>query len=454
MSKLLKNIGIGYDKKQKGPTTPSNTSNSVIMDDGSLEDIPEEESIIHAYNDVDHTDLSSMFECLSICIISLSLRHLELIDWDLCDNTPINMFVDTYVNLMGLGEDEHSSCKNKNKKNKKWSSSENLPEALPDLEKVKIKDASNGENLEEALEDGDVHLPLVGTQLSTRSSILIEETQEVNLGTAENPKITYVAKSLSDPEYAVIVQLLQEGVVNFAWSYSDMPGLDPTLVVHHLDVRPNAKPVKQKLHKMHPQVALLVKKELEKLLDAGFIKKIDYSDWISNIVPVAKPNGDIQIYTNFKDLSKACPKDDFPLLNIDMLVDLIARHEMLSLMDGFLGYNQIEIAPEDQHNTAFTTPWGTFCYNVMPFGIKNAGVTYQRAMTVIFHDLIHIIMEDYVDDLLEKSRTQAENPTILKKIFEQLEHYKLWLNPKKVLHQKNCWVLQSFEGVLKLIPPR
>lgn len=109
--------------------------------------------------------------------ISLSLGHPKLIDWDLCDSAPINVSLDTYVNPMGLGEDECSSCKNKNKKNKKWSSSENLLEALPDLEKVKINDASNSENLEEALEDGDVHLPLVGTQLSTRSSILIEETQ-------------------------------------------------------------------------------------------------------------------------------------------------------------------------------------------------------------------------------------------------------------------------------------
>ena len=155
-----------------------------------------------------------------------------------------------------------------------------------------------------------------------------------------------------------------------------MPGLDPTLVVHHLDIHPDAKPVKQKLCKMHLQVALLVKKELEKLLEAGFIRPIDYSEWISNIVPVAKPNGDIQVYTDFRDLNKAYPKDDFPLPNIDMLVDLTVGHEMLSLMDGFSGYNQIRIAPEDQHKTTFTTPWGTFCYNVMPFGLKNVGETY------------------------------------------------------------------------------
>ena len=81
-------------------------------------------------------------------------------------------------------------------------------------------------------------------------------------------------------------------------------------------------------------------------------------------------------------------------------MDLTIGHEMLSFMDGFSGYNQIRIAKEDQHKMAFTTPWGTFCYKVMSFGLKNASTTYQCAMTTIFHDLLHVIMEDYVDDIL------------------------------------------------------
>ena len=182
-----------------------------------------------------------------------------------------------------------------------------------------------------------------------------------------------------------------------------MPSLDPELVLHHLPLKPGAKLVKQKLRKMHPQVALLVKAELKKLLDARFIRPIDYAEWISNLVPVSKHSGGIWICTDFQDLNKACPKDDFPLPNIDIIVDMTAGYEMLSLMDGFSGYNQIRIAPEDQHKTEFTCPWGTYCWNVMPFGLKNAGATYQRAMTTIFHDFMHILMEDYVDDLLCKS---------------------------------------------------
>lgn len=202
-----------------------------------------------------------------------------------------------------------------------------------------------------------------------------------------------------------------------------MPRLDPNLVMHHLSLPLGIKLVKQKLRKMHPQIALLFKVELQKLLDVGFIRPMDYAEWISNLVPVSKLDGNVGIYTDFRDLNKACPKDDFPLPNIDIIVDLIGGHEILSLMDGFLGYNQIKIAPEDQIKTAFTCPWGTFCLNVMPFGLKNVGATYQRAMTTIFHDMMHTYLEDYVDDLLGKSYTREGHLEILDKIFTQLEKY-------------------------------
>ena len=135
-----------------------------------------------------------------------------------------------------------------------------------------------------------------------------------------------------------------------------MPRLDPDLIVHHLMIDPKIKPVRQKLRKMHPKVALLVKAKLERMLDAKVIHPIDYLEWISNMVPITKPLRDIRIYANFGDLNKACPKDDFPLPNIDMIVDLTAGHKILSLMDGFLGYNHIKIVEKDQHKTTITTP--------------------------------------------------------------------------------------------------
>ena len=208
---------------------------------------------------------------------------------------------------------------------------------------------------------------------------------------------------MSPKEKEEFIAFFWEKKINFAWTYSDIPGLDPDLIMHHLSIALGIKPVKQKLRKMHPHVALLVKAELEKLLKAGFIHAIDYVEWISNIVPVSEHDKSIKVCIDFRDLNLACPKNDFPLPNIDMIVDMIVGYEMYSLMDRFSSYNQIKIAPKDQENTAFTCAWGTFCWNVMPFGLKNAGATYQRAITTIFHNMMHKTMEDYVDDTLVKS---------------------------------------------------
>ncbi|KAH9296388.1 hypothetical protein KI387_039976, partial [Taxus chinensis] len=121
----------------------------------------------------------------------------------------------------------------------------------------------------------------------------------------------------------------------FAWSYADMPGIDPNIVVHNIVTIPEAKPIKQKLWKMHPHISLLVKEELQHLLLVSFILPIDYPQWISNIIPITKVTGGLHICMDFHDLNLACPKDDFPLPGIDQLVDLTTGHEMLSLMDGF-----------------------------------------------------------------------------------------------------------------------
>ena len=113
---------------------------------------------------------------------------------------------------------------------------------------------------------------------------------------------------------------------------------------------------------------------------------------------------------DFRNLNKACPKDEFPLPNIDLLVDLAIGaigSSMFSFMDGYSGYNQIRMATKDAEKTAFRTPIGNFYYTVMPFGLKNAGATYLRTMTAIFHDMIHEEMEDYVDDTVVKSKTRT-----------------------------------------------
>ena len=124
---------------------------------------------------------------------------------------------------------------------------------------------------------------------------------------------------------------------------------------------------------------------------------------------------------NYQDLNRASPKDNFLLPYIDTLVDNTTKHSLFSFMDGFLGYNQIRMASEDMEKTTFLIMWETFCYKVMPFGLKNTGATYQRAMVTLFHDMMHKEIEIYVDDHVVN----------LRKLFERLRKFQLKLNPTK-----------------------
>jgi Reverse transcriptase (RNA-dependent DNA polymerase) len=107
-------------------------------------------------------------------------------------------------------------------------------------------------------------------------------------------------------------------------------------------------------------------------------------------------------------LNKACPKDDFPLPVTEIIIDHTSSYELFYFMDGYTGYNQIKMVPEDENHTTFHTPIGIYCYKVLSFGLKNAGATYQWAMTKIFDDLIHKIVECYVDDLVIKAMSYEE----------------------------------------------
>jgi hypothetical protein len=118
------------------------------------------------------------------------------------------------------------------------------------------------------------------------------------------------------------------------------------------------------------------------------------------------------VYVQLLDLNKACPKDNFPTPFINQIVDECTCCEVFSFMDGFSGYNQIQIKPEDQHKTTFIYPWGTFYYQKMPFGLKNVGATFQRAMSFSFHDLKHLV-EAYLDDLASRSCKRVDYPTHL-----------------------------------------
>ncbi|WJZ87460.1 hypothetical protein VitviT2T_006837 [Vitis vinifera] len=174
-----------------------------------------------------------------------------------------------------------------------------------------------------------------------------------------------------------------------------------------------------------------VKEEIQKQLSMRFLSMVEYPEWLTNVVLVPKKDCKVKVCVDFQDLNKASPKDDFPLPHIDMLVDSTTGHSMFSFMDGFFRYNQILMALENMMTTSFITEWDTYCYRVMLFGLKNAGATYQRASTTLFHDMMHRDVEVYVDDMIVKSRDRANHLAALERFFERIRQFKLRLNPKK-----------------------
>jgi hypothetical protein len=156
-----------------------------------------------------------------------------------------------------------------------------------------------------------------------------------------------------------------------------MPGINPKIVEHEITTYPDAKPIRKKLHPVNPKKEAAIKVEVDKLLKVGFIYPIHLTQWVSNPMPINKIQGMIRVCTEFRDLNKPCPKDNFPTPFIDQIIDECVDCEAFAFMDGFSGYNQIQIKPEDQHKMTFIYPWGTFAYHKMPFGLKNVGATFQ-----------------------------------------------------------------------------
>nr|KYP66534.1 Transposon Ty3-I Gag-Pol polyprotein [Cajanus cajan] len=135
--------------------------------------------------------------------------------------------------------------------------------------------------------------------------------------------------------------------------------------------------------------------------------------------------------TDYTDLNKACPKDAYPLPCIDRLVDGASGHSIFNFLDAYFGYNQIKMHSADEEKTAFITENTNFCYQVMPFGLKNARATYQRLMDKVFQGQIGRNIKIYVDDMVVKSDSLADHITDLTKIFGELRKHNMRLNPEK-----------------------
>ncbi|XP_070032927.1 uncharacterized protein [Nicotiana tomentosiformis] len=208
-------------------------------------------------------------------------------------------------------------------------------------------------------------------------------------------------------------------------------GLSADLVVHKLPKYPDFPPIQQKQRKFKTDMSDKIKEEIMKQLSANVVRAVRYTTWVANFVPVPKKDEKTRVCIDYRDLNKASSKDNFPLPNIHILVDNCAKHEIQSFVDCYVG--------------------------VMPFSLKNVGATYKRDMTTIFHDMMHKELEVYVDDVIIKSKTQADHLRDLKKFFERLRRYDLKLNPVKctfgVLSGKLLDVIVSRRGI-KLDPSK
>ena len=243
--------------------------------------------------------------------------------------------------------------------------------------------------------------------------------------------LAYIGSKLAEDLKGLLTQFLRQNKDVFAWKQADMVGIDPAVTTHRLNVILSFKPIKKKRRRFAPERQKAINEEVGKLLQARAIREVEYPKWLANVVLVKKANDKWRLCIDFTDINKACPKDSFPLPRIDLIVDATVGHELLSFIDAFSGYNQISMDPDDQEKTSFVTAQETYCYRVMPFGLKNAGATYQRLVNRMFQKQIGATMEVYIDDMLVKSIAAKFHIAHLSEAFQILRNYNIKLNPSK-----------------------
>ena len=165
----------------------------------------------------------------------------------------------------------------------------------------------------------------------------------------------------------------------------------------------------------------------------GFIKEVHHPDWLANPILVKKKNWKMRMCVDYTSLNKACPKVLFPLPRINQIVDSTVGCETLSFLDAYYGYHHIKMKESDQLATSFITPSGMYCYVTMPFGLRNAGATYQRCMLHVFSKHIGSTVEVYVDDIVVKSKKRGDLIQDLEITFCCLCANKIKLNPEKCI---------------------
>ncbi|XP_021748588.1 uncharacterized protein LOC110714389 [Chenopodium quinoa] len=241
------------------------------------------------------------------------------------------------------------------------------------------------------------------------------ETVEIELRPGVPGRVVRVGSDMDVDTCCHLVELLRESADVFAFSADEMPGIHPDVIVHKLNVDRRARPVRQKKRNFSTEKIEAIKSEVNKLLAEGFIEPCTYPEWLANVVMVKKPSGKWRMCVDFTDLNRACPKDCYPLPRIDKLVYSTSGHELLSFMDAFSGYHHVSLYEPDRTKAAFITDSGVFCYRAMPFGLRNAGATYQKL----------------VDKVFANQKRKEYHVADLRETFETLRRYQMKLNPEK-----------------------
>jgi ribonuclease HI len=260
-----------------------------------------------------------------------------------------------------------------------------------------------------------------------------KEVEECNIGTEENPKMIKLSKSLPPEKKRKYIELFKEYIDVFAWGYEDLKSYDTSIIQHRIPIKEEHKPFRQKLRRINPKLLPLIEKEIKKMYDAKIIVPLRFSKWVSNLVPTRKKTGEIRLCIDFRNLNKVSLKDNYPLPKMDHILQKVVGSSRISLLDGFSGYNQVLVHPEDQEKTTFTTPWGTFMYVKMPFGLMNVGATFQREMDIAFVDELGRFIVIYLDDVTVYSQSDEEHLQHLRRVFEKCRKFRISLNPKKSL---------------------
>jgi len=248
-------------------------------------------------------------------------------------------------------------------------------------------------------------------------------------------KMFKLDKSLGQEKQDQIVEVIARHLHAFAWSASDMPDIDPDFLCLRLTMDPQVRPVHQRRQKFNEEKRQVVREETKKLLKASHIREIQYPEWLTNVVLVKKVSGKWRMCVDFTNLNKACLKDSYPLPSNDALVDSASRCKLLSFLDAFSGYNQIMMHPRDECKTTFMTKLSCYCYEVMPFGLKNAGATYQRLMDRVLAPMLGRNVQAYVDDMVVTSQQREQHVAYQEELFTTIAKYRLKLNPEKCVFE-------------------